>query len=550
MKNEDEKLRKAIEEYLSGKISSFDDIYDFSNKYVYTCISKIVKDDELIKDIMQETYIEVVKNLNKLKNIEVFKQWAGRIAINKTKRHLIKNNNIVLEYNEENYDIEEEREEFLPENIIQSKEDKNHIRNIINLLSDIQKIVIVDYYFNDMKVDEISKNLELPSGTIKTHLHRARKKIKLELDNLETKKGIKLYSSSIGAILVFLFMEDVEEAQVPKEIYNEVSKNVKNSSEFSKLSNSNSNISLNKEPLNKSIIKNIKTKLYLTGKASVLKFTIPILLSGAVAGTTLIAINNLKNDNKKDNIALESKTVNIQEMDNNKKDDILKKDSTETLTVTVMEDKNKDKEIAKAEKEDTAYLEKDKSNNEIINETITTNKEASQNDDDNKIVEVYFSKGTNNKLDEAIDLINEEKDLSKVMEAFNICYELHNTIPPEEAVKHTENDQFDYILFNGIDTIIKGTENNQALREKYLIDITDNIYLSTARRFNKFKAEDTFLYKYSLYITNENKKYIQSDENYNKMLRGTTLTESLYKYKIGEIEAVADETQKPSEIRE
>lgn len=63
-----------------------------------------------------------------------------------------------------------------------------------------------------------------------------------------------------------------------------------------------------------------------------------------------------------------------------------------------------------------------------------------------------------------------------------------------------------------------------------------------------FKAEDNFLYKYSLYITDENKKYISNDENYNKMLRGTTLTESLYKYKIGEIEAVADETQKPSEI--
>ena len=50
------------------------------------------------------------------------------------------------------------------------------------------------------------------------------------------------------------------------------------------------------------------------------------------------------------------------------------------------------------------------------------------------------------------------------------------------------------------------------------------------------------------YLYDENKKYISNDENYNKMLRGTTLTESLYKYKIGEIEAVADETQKPSKI--
>ena len=97
MKKEDENLKKAINEFLEGNTSSFDDIYKFSSKYVYTCISKIVKDEELIKDIMQETYIEVIKNIDKLKNIEVFKQWAGKIAVNKTKRYLIKDNKIDLE---------------------------------------------------------------------------------------------------------------------------------------------------------------------------------------------------------------------------------------------------------------------------------------------------------------------------------------------------------------------------------------------------------------------------------------------------------------------
>lgn len=212
MKKEDENLKKAISEFLEGNTSSFDDIYKFSSKYVYTCISKIVKDEELIKDIMQETYIEVIKNIDKLKNIEVFKQWAGKIAVNKTKRYLIKDNKIDLEYDEDAYDVEEERERFIPENIIEDKETKNYIKNIINLLSDVQKMVIIDYYFNDMKVDEISKKLEMPSGTIKTHLHRARKKIKLEVSNLES-KGVKVYSSSIGAILIFLFMQDVEEAK-------------------------------------------------------------------------------------------------------------------------------------------------------------------------------------------------------------------------------------------------------------------------------------------------------------------------------------------------
>ena len=72
------------------------------------------------------------------------------------------------------------------------------------------------------------------------------------------------------------------EIPVPKEIYDEVSKNINNSPEFSKLKNNNRNTLLNKEPLNKSIIQDIKTKFYLVGKASALKFIIPIILSGAV----------------------------------------------------------------------------------------------------------------------------------------------------------------------------------------------------------------------------------------------------------------------------
>ena len=266
---------------------------------------------------------------------------------------------------------------------------------------------------------------------------------------------------------------------------------------------------LNKEPLNKSIIQDIKTKFYLVGKASALKFIIPIILSGAVFSTILVVTNNLKNYSEKDNVVLETNTINTKN-ENDKKDDVL----IETPTITLVEDKEKD----------ATYLDENKSDSVVINETITTNKDNSQRDDESKIVEVYFSKDTNNKLNEAINLVNEE-DLDKVMEALNICYELHNIISPEEATKHIEKDQFDYIFFNGIDRIIKETENNQDLREKYLIDITDSIYLSTARRFNAFKAEDTFLYKYSLYITDENKKYISNDENYNKMLRGTTLTE-------------------------
>ena len=60
---EDENLKKAINEFLEGNTSSFDDIYKFSSKYVYTCISKIVKDEELIKDSKEMLSYEELSRL-------------------------------------------------------------------------------------------------------------------------------------------------------------------------------------------------------------------------------------------------------------------------------------------------------------------------------------------------------------------------------------------------------------------------------------------------------------------------------------------------------
>lgn len=110
-------------------------------------------------------------------------------------------------------------------------------------------------------------------------------------------------------------------------------KNINNSPEFSKLKNNNRNTLLNKEPLNKSIIQDIKTKFYLVGKASALKFIIPIILSGAVFSTILVVTNNLKNYSEKDNVVLETNTINTKN-ENDKKDDVL----IETPTITLVEE--------------------------------------------------------------------------------------------------------------------------------------------------------------------------------------------------------------------
>lgn len=61
-------------------------------------------------------------------------------------------------------------------------EEKNYVNRAIENLKDKYKIVIIMYYTADMSIDEISKSLIIPKGTVKSRLHKARNLIKDELE--------------------------------------------------------------------------------------------------------------------------------------------------------------------------------------------------------------------------------------------------------------------------------------------------------------------------------------------------------------------------------
>jgi RNA polymerase sigma-70 factor, ECF subfamily len=48
------------------------------------------------------------------------------------------------------------------------------VSRLVGQLPDLQRAVVALYYYEDRSVDRVAETLELPIGTVKTHLHRAR----------------------------------------------------------------------------------------------------------------------------------------------------------------------------------------------------------------------------------------------------------------------------------------------------------------------------------------------------------------------------------------
>ena len=75
------------------------------------------------------------------------------------------------------------------------------MKDCIYELSEEQRAVVLAYYYDEMKVEEIARLLEISEGTVKSRLYHARKRLKASLAELEKKQGYRLYSISIPAVL-------------------------------------------------------------------------------------------------------------------------------------------------------------------------------------------------------------------------------------------------------------------------------------------------------------------------------------------------------------
>lgn len=210
-----DKLTNAIKQYIVGDNSAFDIIYEESYKYLYTCAIHIVKDEDIVQDMLQNTYIEIVKSISQLKEPEYFLGWATTIANRKCLAYLKKQKDVLLSENTNDegdevdfFESVADDEAIIPENIFDERSKVDIIKGIIDELSDVQRACVIGFYYNEQKQDEIAEELGIPVNTVKSHLNRAKIKIKEAVGDIEKKQGIKLYS--FAPFLLHFFMKEVD----------------------------------------------------------------------------------------------------------------------------------------------------------------------------------------------------------------------------------------------------------------------------------------------------------------------------------------------------
>lgn len=161
------------------KEQTFTELIEENKLRFYKTAKAILKNDDDTYDAIQEALISMYKNYGQLKNKEYFSTWATRIIINKCYDLLRKNKNNIVP-------IDERVERGINMARYDRYElDEYGIKEAIECLKEDFKLIVILYYYDNYSIKEISQIVNIPEGTVKSRLSKAREILKQKLGKEE-----------------------------------------------------------------------------------------------------------------------------------------------------------------------------------------------------------------------------------------------------------------------------------------------------------------------------------------------------------------------------
>ncbi|HXL01959.1 MAG TPA: sigma-70 family RNA polymerase sigma factor [Candidatus Atribacteria bacterium] len=187
--HEEKSDRELITEVLNGNEDLFYFLVRRYEKQILNYIYRLVKQREEAEDLAQETFTKAFFALRQYDHTYEFSTWLFRIALNVCRDYFRRRkiaffslNTPVGEEEETEWGELIEQNSFPdPDGELDNRELRRELEKAIDHLPLKFKEVIVLRHLEGLSYSDISEITNLPAGTVKTYLHRARKKLQKEL---------------------------------------------------------------------------------------------------------------------------------------------------------------------------------------------------------------------------------------------------------------------------------------------------------------------------------------------------------------------------------
>ena len=172
-----------IKQLQQGSASALRDLMELHQNYVFTIALRIVKNREKAEEVTQDVFIKIYQNIKSYRFHSKFTTWLYTIVY-RTALNAVNKKELLTSSADENpfeNDALLNQQVYTRDNGFDNHNDfeiNDILWQAIDHLPLMQGLCISLFYLNQFNIEEISSVLKIPQNTVKTHLHRGRKKLK------------------------------------------------------------------------------------------------------------------------------------------------------------------------------------------------------------------------------------------------------------------------------------------------------------------------------------------------------------------------------------
>ncbi len=168
--------RELLDRARTGDREAFELIVVAKGEPIFRTALAILGNEADARDATQETFISSWNSFSRLRDVERFDAWLGRILINECRMTLRKRRRV------REVAVDESSDQADPASASGATDDSTDFDDAFSRLTVDQRALLVLHHLHGYGVREIGAWLGIPSGTVKWRLSRARDALRVELE--------------------------------------------------------------------------------------------------------------------------------------------------------------------------------------------------------------------------------------------------------------------------------------------------------------------------------------------------------------------------------
>jgi len=162
-----------------GERDAFDELIQRWQGPIWQYVRRLSEDDDVAQDIVQDIWLRVLRGIGRLRDPAKLRAWLFGIA-HRTWIDTLRRKYAVRAADIEEIDQHDLSDPVVPEEL---EQELAAMEQELASLPTIEREALTLFYLRELSLQEIAQALEIPIGTVKSRLYRARRMLRRELSD-------------------------------------------------------------------------------------------------------------------------------------------------------------------------------------------------------------------------------------------------------------------------------------------------------------------------------------------------------------------------------